>query len=84
MGVSAVFVSTLARARLPPLSDPPGDQREVLAGALQPVVACVVLGSIVVRASCLPFRVARLWLMMLQTGCPSPRCTTQAAHAPQG
>lgn len=50
MGVGAVFVSTLALTRLPTPHDPPQNQQELLAAALQPIVAFVVLGSIVVRA----------------------------------
>ncbi|KAJ7454316.1 Sodium/hydrogen exchanger [Mycena galericulata] len=50
MGVGAVFVSTLALTRLPTPSNPPANQQELLAAALQPIVAFVVLGSIVIRA----------------------------------
>ncbi|KAJ7662437.1 Sodium/hydrogen exchanger family-domain-containing protein [Mycena rosella] len=50
MGVGAVFVSTLALTRLPTPHSPPADQQELLAAALQPIVAFVVLGSIVIRA----------------------------------
>ncbi|KAJ7443547.1 Sodium/hydrogen exchanger family-domain-containing protein [Mycena latifolia] len=50
MGVGAVFVSTLALTRLPTPHDPPEGQQELLAATLQPIVAFVVLGSIVIRA----------------------------------
>jgi hypothetical protein len=49
MGVGAVFVSTLALTRLPTPHDPPENQQELLAATLQPIVAFVVLGSIVIR-----------------------------------
>jgi NhaP-type Na+/H+ or K+/H+ antiporter len=52
MGVGAVFVSTLALHRLPTPHDPPQNQQEILAASIQPIVAFVVLGSIVIRASC--------------------------------
>ena len=53
IGVSAVFVSTLAQSRLNAPQDPPQSQEEVLATALQPIVAFVVLGSILTRTSSL-------------------------------
>ena len=49
MGVSAVFVSTLALTRLPAPHTPPRDQTELLAATLQVIVSFVVLGSIFVR-----------------------------------
>jgi predicted MFS family arabinose efflux permease len=49
MGVGAVFISTLARARLPVPHDPPQNEKELLAASLQPIVAFVVLGSILTR-----------------------------------
>jgi multisubunit Na+/H+ antiporter MnhC subunit len=55
MGVGAVFVSTLALTRLPLPHDPPENQQELLAATIQPIVAFVVLGSIVIRAHPLPF-----------------------------
>ncbi|KAJ7662619.1 Sodium/hydrogen exchanger [Mycena polygramma] len=51
MGVGAVFVSTLALTRLPTPHEPPQNQQELLAACLQPIVAFVVLGSIIVRMS---------------------------------
>jgi hypothetical protein len=48
MGVGAVFISTLAVKRL---QDPQTPQQQLLAATLQPIVAFVVLGSIVIRKS---------------------------------
>ncbi|KAJ7477707.1 Sodium/hydrogen exchanger family-domain-containing protein [Mycena latifolia] len=55
MGVGAVFVSTLALTRLPTPHDPPEGQQELLAATLQPIVAFVVLGSIVIHGLSIPF-----------------------------
>ncbi|KAJ6605185.1 Sodium/hydrogen exchanger family-domain-containing protein [Mycena vulgaris] len=55
MGVGAVFVSTLALTRLPTPHDPPQGQQELLAATLQPIVAFVVLGSIVIHGLSIPF-----------------------------
>ncbi|KAJ7628003.1 Sodium/hydrogen exchanger family-domain-containing protein [Mycena polygramma] len=55
MGVGAVFVSTLALSRLPAPHDPPQNQQELLAATLQPIVAFVVLGSIVTHGLSIPF-----------------------------
>ncbi|KAJ6481499.1 Sodium/hydrogen exchanger family-domain-containing protein [Mycena vitilis] len=55
MGVGAVFVSTLALSRLPAPHDPPQNQQELLAATLQPIVAFVVLGSIVIHGLSIPF-----------------------------
>ncbi|KAJ7082043.1 Sodium/hydrogen exchanger family-domain-containing protein [Mycena belliarum] len=55
MGVGAVFVSTLALTRLPKPQDPPADQQELLAAVIQPVVAFVVLGSIIIHGLSIPF-----------------------------
>ena len=49
MGVSAVFVSTLARTRLPSPADPPANEQEMLAATIQTIVSFVVLGSIFIR-----------------------------------
>ena len=51
MGVSAVFVSALARTRLPVPANPPENQAQFLAAVIQPIVTFVVLGSIIVRKS---------------------------------
>lgn len=49
MGVGAIFVSTLALERLPNPHNPPESQAELLAATLQPIVAFVVLGSVITR-----------------------------------
>lgn len=49
MGVSAVFVSTLALHKLPIPHAPPNNKEELLAATLQPIVSFVVLGSIIFR-----------------------------------
>lgn len=53
MGVGAIFVSTLALTRLPIPEDPthPQTQAELLAVVLQPIVAFVVMGSVLIRTS---------------------------------
>jgi NhaP-type Na+/H+ or K+/H+ antiporter len=63
MGVSAVFVSTLALTRLPTPENPPADQAQYLAATIQPIVSFVVLGSLVIHGLSIPFfnvgRIAR-------------------------
>ena len=49
MGVGAVYVSTYAVTQLPKPHSPPQDQAEILASAVQTIVAFVVLGSIIIR-----------------------------------
>ncbi|KAF9269025.1 hypothetical protein L218DRAFT_1072685 [Marasmius fiardii PR-910] len=49
MGVGAVFVTSLALTRLPNPQDPPQNQTEVLASMIQPIVAFIVLGSIIMH-----------------------------------
>lgn len=49
MGVSAIFVSTLAVTRLPASHTPPEGQAELLSATIQTVVSFVVLGSIIIR-----------------------------------
>jgi hypothetical protein len=51
MGVGAIFVSTLALHKLPPPSNPPQTQQDILALSIYPIVSFVVLASIIVRAS---------------------------------
>lgn len=51
MGVGAVFISTLAIHRLNEPTDPPITQEDYLALTLQPIIAFVVLASIIIRAS---------------------------------
>lgn len=49
MGVGAVFISTLALTELETPQFPPQNQQQMLAAVLQPMVAFVVLGSIIIR-----------------------------------
>ena len=56
MGVGAVFVSTLALHKLPSPKYPPETQQDYLALMLQPIVAFVVLGSIIIRVSFNPIQ----------------------------
>lgn len=55
MGVSAVFVSSLALTRLPTPEHPPANQAQYLAATIQPIVSFVVLGSIIVHGLSIPF-----------------------------
>ncbi|KAF8631714.1 hypothetical protein AX15_002241 [Amanita polypyramis BW_CC] len=55
MGVSAVFVSTLALHKLPSPKYPPETQKDHLALMLQPIVLFVVLGSIIIHGLSVPF-----------------------------
>ncbi|KAH7913140.1 Cation/H+ exchanger, partial [Hygrophoropsis aurantiaca] len=59
MGVSALFVSALARTHLPTPQNPPANQAELLAETIQIFVSFVVLGSIVVHGLSVP--VLSLW-----------------------
>ncbi|KAF9071083.1 Sodium/hydrogen exchanger family-domain-containing protein [Rhodocollybia butyracea] len=54
MGVGAVFISTLALTELPTPHNPPQNQVELLALYVQPVVAFIVLGSIIVHGLSIP------------------------------
>jgi hypothetical protein len=54
MGVGAIFISTLAKYRLPEPTSPPETPQDILATALHPVVGFVVLVSIAVRKSTHP------------------------------
>lgn len=49
MGVGAIFISTLALTELETPQSPPQNQQQLLAAVLQPMVAFVVLGSIIIR-----------------------------------
>jgi len=55
MGVGAVFISTLALTQLPEPNVPPQDQVDILASTLQPIVAFMVLGSIMIHGLSVPF-----------------------------
>lgn len=52
MGVGALFVSTFAIRKLEEHNGEPGSQAQLLAEYLHPIVAFVVLGSVIVRESC--------------------------------
>ncbi|KAI5123971.1 hypothetical protein M0805_006383 [Coniferiporia weirii] len=54
MGVGAIFVSTLALTELPEPNDPPGNQNELLAATIHPIVSFVVLCSILVHGLSIP------------------------------
>ena len=53
MGVGAVFISSLAVSKLPPPEGPisADNQQTLLAASIQPIVAFVVLWSILIRTS---------------------------------
>ncbi|KAH9978796.1 Cation/H+ exchanger [Lactifluus volemus] len=51
IGVGAIFIVTLAQSRLEAPHNPPQSQQDLLATALQPIVAFIVLGSILTRSS---------------------------------
>ncbi|KAH9007959.1 Sodium/hydrogen exchanger family-domain-containing protein [Lactarius deliciosus] len=55
IGVGAVFIATLAQSRLEAPQDPPQTQEDLLAIVLQPMVAFVVLGSILTHGLSIPF-----------------------------
>ncbi|EJD54300.1 hypothetical protein AURDEDRAFT_141237 [Auricularia subglabra TFB-10046 SS5] len=55
MGVGAVFISTLALTELPRPEKPPRDQADVLVLSMQPIVAFIVLGSIMIHGLSIPF-----------------------------
>lgn len=49
MGVGAVFISSLALQKLSKSRGVSGSEEEILAASLEPIVAFVVLGSIIIR-----------------------------------
>jgi sodium/hydrogen antiporter len=55
ISVGAVFISTLAAERLPQPHEPPQSQAELLAASIQPIVAFMVLCSILVHGLSIPF-----------------------------
>ncbi|KAI0051221.1 hypothetical protein FA95DRAFT_1554803 [Auriscalpium vulgare] len=55
MGVGAIFIATLAQHRLEAPHSPPRSQQEYLAASIQPIVAFVVLGSIMIHGLSIPF-----------------------------
>ncbi|KAF8890682.1 Sodium/hydrogen exchanger [Infundibulicybe gibba] len=67
MGVGAVFISTLALHRLPTPHSPPENQQEILATMLQPIVAFVIMGSIIIREALLLNEMnINIYLMMIR------------------
>jgi hypothetical protein len=60
MGVGAIFISTLAKNRLPEPTSPPETPQDILATALHPVVGFVVLVSIIVRKLAYPCYIVTL------------------------
>ncbi|KAI0247451.1 Sodium/hydrogen exchanger family-domain-containing protein [Lactifluus subvellereus] len=55
IGVGAIYTSTLAMEALPRPQNPPANQAEHLAAIIQPVVAFVVLCSILIHGLSIPF-----------------------------
>ncbi|KAF8070225.1 Cation/H+ exchanger [Lyophyllum atratum] len=55
MGVGAIFIASLALHKLPTPQNPPRDQQELLAAYLEPIVAFVVLCSIIIHGLSIPF-----------------------------
>ncbi|KAF8527478.1 Sodium/hydrogen exchanger family-domain-containing protein [Hysterangium stoloniferum] len=55
IGVGAIFISTLAVEQLPHPHDPPQNQVEFLAASIQPIVAFMVLTSIIIHGLSIPF-----------------------------
>ncbi|KAH9961387.1 Cation/H+ exchanger [Russula dissimulans] len=55
IGVGAIFISTLAQSQLHTPRNPPSSQEDLLATALQPIVAFIVLGSILTHGLSIPF-----------------------------
>ncbi|KAG5637987.1 hypothetical protein H0H81_002348 [Sphagnurus paluster] len=55
MGVGAIFISSLALHKLPTPQNPPQNEEEMLAACLEPIVAFIVLGSIVIHGLSIPF-----------------------------
>ncbi|KAH0582895.1 hypothetical protein H2248_010797 [Termitomyces sp. 'cryptogamus'] len=55
MGVGAIFISSLALHKLPAAHNPPKNEQELLAASLEPMVAFIVLCSIVIHGLSIPF-----------------------------
>ncbi|THH09753.1 hypothetical protein EW146_g8593 [Bondarzewia mesenterica] len=55
MGIGAVFISTLAAETLTNDNPQPGSQKDILADAIQPIVAFMVVTSIVIHGLSIPF-----------------------------
>ncbi|KZP23388.1 hypothetical protein FIBSPDRAFT_461868 [Athelia psychrophila] len=54
IGVGGIFISTLAAQKLPQPSSPPANQTEMLAATIQPIVAFMVLCSILIHGLSIP------------------------------
>lgn len=55
MGVGAIFISTLAAQQLPEPQQPPQGSAEMVAATIQPIVAFMVLVSIIIHGLSIPF-----------------------------
>ncbi|KAG2109199.1 Sodium/hydrogen exchanger family-domain-containing protein [Suillus cothurnatus] len=55
IGIGAIYISTLAAQQLPKPSNPPTNQTEFLALAIQPIVAFMVLCSVAIHGLSIPF-----------------------------
>ncbi|EKM51776.1 uncharacterized protein PHACADRAFT_262112 [Phanerochaete carnosa HHB-10118-sp] len=55
IGIGAIYISTFAAEQLPEPSYPPQSQEELLASTIQPIVAFMVLCSILVHGLSIPF-----------------------------
>lgn len=55
IGIGAIFMSTLAAETLPSPQSPPANQAERLAATIQPVIAFMVLCSILIHGLSIPF-----------------------------
>jgi hypothetical protein len=49
VGVGAVFIATLAAEKLPHPEDPPRNRTDILALSIEPVIAFMVMCSILIR-----------------------------------
>lgn len=54
MGIGAVFISSLALHQLPTPQNPPQNEEQMLAACLEPIVAFIVLGSIIIHGLSIP------------------------------
>lgn len=83
IGVGAIFIATLAQSRLDTPQDPPQTQEDLLATALQPIVAFVVLGSILTHGLSIPFfSVGRHTLTMTRSVVDQPDWLMWVRRAP--
>lgn len=55
MGVGAIFIATLALHRLPTPNVPPENSNDILALTIQPITYFIVLCSVIVHGSSIPF-----------------------------